>query len=185
MYFYKKISSRYFATELEQNIFLEEDPKSKCRVYNSVKTYDECDRKFIKNMLQRHYPPTFTPVWATDNMSEVTKLWVANSSSYPKLMEQLVVGTRMSNCPDPCTSTKIKTVYLDEKMYDREGVSSRIDITFSDNVDTYINDFPKFHFSSFLAEIGGAIGLWLGLGVIQIMETIMNNLCTMNNVQSQ
>ena len=100
-------------------------------------------------------------------------------------LEFVVVGTRMSDCPDPCTSTRIKTVFLDEKMYDREGVSSRIDITFSDNVDTYINDFPKFHFSSFLAEIGGAIGLWLGLGVIQIMETIMNNLCTMNNVQSQ
>ena len=180
-----KVYPRYFATEFEQKIFLEEDPKYKCRVYNSVQPYDECDRKFIKDMLQRYYPQTFTPIWATDNMSEVTTYWIANSSSFPKLMEELVVGTRMSDCPDPCTSTRIKTVFLDEKMYEGKGISSRIDITFSDSVDTYINDFPNFNFSSFLAEIGGAIGLWLGLGVIQIMETIMNSLCALNRFSDE
>ena len=173
--------TRYFATELEQRIFLENDPKIECQVYNSTFTYDHCDQKFIKKVLHKNYPTSFTPIWATDNMSEVSTFWIANTSTFSKAMEDLFVGTKMSDCLVPCTSTRIKTVFLDEKLYGHTGKgASRIEITFSDSVDTYINEFPTFNISSFLAEIGGAIGLWLGLGVIQIMENIIRILLKAN-----
>ena len=38
-------------------------------------------------------------------------------------------------------------------------------------MDTYINDFEVFEFPPFIAFIGGAVGLWLGLGVLQMMES--------------
>ena len=38
-------------------------------------------------------------------------------------------------------------------------------------MDTYINDFPTFEFPPFVAFIGGAMGLWLGLGALQMMES--------------
>ena len=70
--------------------------------------------------------------------------------------------------------TNIKTVFIDEKAtegtYDK--VSPRFDIAFSTTVKTFINDFPTFNFASFLAASGGAIGLWLGLGVQQILEQL-------------
>ena len=32
--------------------------------------------------------------------------------------------------------------------------------------------FPEFSFSRFLSSMGGAMGLWLGLGVLQLTTTI-------------
>ena len=32
--------------------------------------------------------------------------------------------------------------------------------------------FPDFSFSEFLSSMGGAMGLWLGLGVLQLTTTI-------------
>ena len=66
--------------------------------------------------------------------------------------------------------TTIKTVFIDEKSTER--TYSRFDIAFSTTVKTFINDFPAFNFASFLAASGGAIGLWLGLGVQQILDQL-------------
>jgi len=49
---------------------------------------------------------------------------------------------------------------------------SRIDIAFSTTVTTYINDFPTFHFPTFMAQLGGTAGLWLGLGILQLLDLI-------------
>ena len=77
----------------------------------------------------------------------------------------------MTGCPPPCTSTYVKTVYSDEKIYEETATgSSRIDIVFSETVNTRINDFPSFSFAKFLASFGGSFGLWLGLGVLQILQ---------------
>ena len=65
--------------------------------------------------------------------------------------------------------TNIKTVFIDEKSTEK---TPRFDIAFSTTVKTYINDFPSFNFASFLAATGGAIGLWLGLGVQQILDQL-------------
>ena len=71
--------------------------------------------------------------------------------------------------------TNIKTVFIDEKT---EGTSvKRFDIAFSTKVKTYINDFPSFNFATFLAATGGAIGLWLGLGVQQILDQLSLACC--------
>ena len=32
--------------------------------------------------------------------------------------------------------------------------------------------FAEFHFPSFLVDLGGSIGLWLGLGVVQMLELL-------------
>ena len=50
---------------------------------------------------------------------------------------------------------------------------SRIDIVFYHKVDTTIRDFPTFNFASFLASLGGTLGLWLGLGILQLLDSIL------------
>ena len=74
----------------------------------------------------------------------------------------------------PCTKTNVKTVYMNEKYKELKYSESRIDITFSTTVNRYIYDFPKFHFTSFLSSLGGTTGLWLGLGVIQLLDSIVH-----------
>ena len=54
---------------------------------------------------------------------------------------------------------------------------SRVDIAFYNKVDTTIRDFPPFNFSSFLASLGGSLGLWLGLGILQILDSILLRVC--------
>ena len=63
-------------------------------------------------------------------------------------------------CLLPCLETHINTVFIDEKSTEgtERDTSTRFDIAFSTTVRTFINDFPSFSFSSFLAATGGAIG---------------------------
>ena len=63
-----------FIVEMKQNIFNERDPSKQCQPYpNSMfASYDECDDSYIKKKLATYFPPTFVPVWATDNISLVT-----------------------------------------------------------------------------------------------------------------
>ena len=50
---------------------------------------------------------------------------------------------------------------------------SVIDITFASKVQVTTTNFLEFHLSTFLSEFGGSLGLWLGLGVAQILQLIM------------
>ena len=79
----------------------------------------------------------------------------------------------LKDCPLPCTETLVKTVFMNEfyKTYSKLNVS-RVDIAFYNKVDTTVRDFPTFNLSSFLASLGGALGLWLGLGMLQILDSI-------------
>ena len=84
----------------------------------------------------------------------------------------------MKDCPLPCTETFVKTVFMNEfyKTYSKLNVS-RVDIAFYNKVDTTVRDFPTFNLSSFLASLGGALGLWLGIGMLQILDSILLIIC--------
>ena len=74
--------------------------------------------------------------------------------------------------------SSIKTVFMSEfyKTSIKLNVS-RIDIAFNNKVDTTIRDFPTFNFSSFLASLGGSLGLWLGLGILQVLDSVPITIC--------
>ena len=50
---------------------------------------------------------------------------------------------------------------------------STIDIVFDDKVTITTFYFPKFNIADFLSALGGSMGLWLGLGVVQTFEIIV------------
>ena len=76
------------------------------------------------------------------------------------------------DCPDPCLQTYTKAVFVEERKILKVPGYSKIDIVFSPVVKMFVNDFQSFSFSSFLASVGGALGLWLGLGVQQIIDSL-------------
>ena len=55
--------------DITQREFVEEDPANTCRNYPNLEytSYEECDSQFVKNLL-----PGLTPVWMTENFTEVS-----------------------------------------------------------------------------------------------------------------
>ena len=117
------------------------------------------------------------PIWSTSNTSAVTTFYVNRTRGFENKFENILTGTQNSGekqslsfwslenvafpgCLLPCVETHIKTVFIDEKSTEgtKRDTSTRFDIAFSTTVRTFINDFPSFSFSSFLAATGGAIG---------------------------
>ena len=160
---------RYFSVQFEQKRFSPHDPGKICRKYVET-SYKDCDEEFMKKLLQKNYPASFMPVWATDNMSLVTTYITGNQDSFYENYQGMILGTLQSDCPTPCTSTEITSVFLDEKTGKLGG--SRIDITLSEKVLIVVTNFPKFNLALFLSSCGGSMGMWLGVGVVQIMELL-------------
>ena len=86
---------RYFSTKLEQKIFLEEDPNSNCIDYKES-TYEDCDNNYIQKVLQQNYPHGFMPVWATENISDVTTYLATNSTDFHDPYAEILTGTEES-----------------------------------------------------------------------------------------
>ena len=80
--------------------------------------------------------------------------------------------TTFLDCVAPCLQTYTKTVFVEERKILKVPGYSKIDIVFTPVVKMFVNDFQQFSFSSFLASVGGALGLWLGLGVQQIIDSL-------------
>ena len=84
-----------------------------------------------------------------------------------------IIYSFLIDCPDPCLQTYTKAVFVEERKILKVPGYSKIDIVFSPVVKMFVNDFQSFSFSSFLASVGGALGLWLGLGVQQIIDSLL------------
>ena len=90
------------------------------------------------------------------------------------IYRDLFDGTQLSDCPLPCTTTNTETKHLFYRTSVRNY--STILLTFSSKVLVTRTDFPEFSLASFLSEVGGSMGLWLGLGMVQVMELVINSI---------
>ena len=173
---------KYFAAHFHQNNFVETDPAKNCEDYPTTQfeSYDQCDDHFVKKYLETNFPNDFLPIWATDDLDSVTKLMSLDgkiSGLQRRNYGDLIEGIIQSDCPLPCKSTEITTVFVDEKIVGRN--ESKIDIFFPRAITTSTTDFPKFNLPEFVSAIGGSMGFWLGLGVLQILELVVHMLCEM------
>ena len=50
----------------------------------------------------------------------------------------------------------------------KDTSSSAFDLTFEQDVEITEYFYPDFSFPSFLSNLGGTLGLWLGVGVLQL-----------------
>ena len=82
--------------------------------------------------------------------------------------EDLFDGTQSSTCPLPCTTHLIESRLLSKENTGMEY--SMISITFSQSTLVTKTNFLRFSFSNLLSSLGGSMGLWLGLGLLQTLE---------------
>ena len=168
----QKCSNKKFLVEFKQTRYIEEDTSKGCVNYpNKYESYNECDEAFMRDILRGHYPPDFLPFWIGGvNATE----WMVDTKITERIYSDLFKGTLMPPkdvCPLPCTSTTRSTDFLYEMQED--VAYSTIDITFSDKVEVTSWDYGTFSIAEVLASLGGSMGLWLGVGVVQLLETLL------------
>ena len=120
-------------------------------------------------------------------IKKISTLFAGNTSKVD--YEDLWDGTQASACPIPCTVWSTDTRLLGEYARDNRN-TSRINLTFAQKVTrktryliwifcNYV--FPKvrvtttsyleFYLSNFFSDLGGSLGLWLGVGILQVLVT--------------
>ena len=57
-----------------------------------------------------------------------------------------------------------------------ENEDSQIELTFDQTVTVQESFYPNFSFTKFFAELGGSLGLWLGVGIAQIAINLVQYL---------
>ena len=100
----------------------------------------------------------------------------------------MVDGSSVSDCPLPCKTTQTEAKLL----YEYKNKDTSIDIAFSSKVRVTTTDLVKPTLSSFLSEVGlkfmkfvtktkrklhqvgGSMGLWLGLGAVQVFQLLVD-----------
>ena len=169
----QRCANKKYLVEFKQTKYIEEDKSKGCVNYpqNNFESYNDCDEAFMRNVLKSQYPADFLPFWLGG--VNATK-WMADMKITERIYSDLFKGTLMPPkdvCPPPCTSTSRSTDFLYEM---QEDVSySTIDITFSDKVEITSWDYGTFSIAEVLASLGGSMGLWLGVGVVQLLETLL------------
>ena len=104
-------SSDSYILKLKQNKFVENDRSKNCVNYpnSEYDSYNDCDKSFTLRKLAEHYGQDFVPIWATNDLQNVTTShYVDWSYDYGYLYD----GTIQSDCPLPCKTTSIKAGFI-------------------------------------------------------------------------
>ena len=112
------------------------------------------------------------PFWATANLSEVSRSAPSLSRDGLAELKGLYDGTRESGCERPCRSTTVIGTELSQVCTGKN--LSSLHFTLDQIITLYDSDFPGFGWVSLLTDLGGSLGLWLGLGVAQLVEIILD-----------
>ena len=164
-----------YVVKLKEDVHLEENPLVKCRNYpnNDYDSYNDCDEDYLIKTFQQYFG--FYPIWVTSNMSLVTEN--ATVAHYDTLGEgkanfyDLRDGD-ISNCKLPCMSSSVTCAFVSE--FEMADNFSTIDIVFDPHVLVSNEVSLPMDWSGLLADLGGCMGVWLGLGAVQILHLTLS-----------
>ena len=157
---------------LDQNRFLEEDESKNCVNYPTKKfqDYQSCDNSFQKEIIEKYSP--YKPFWAYGQLAneEPNHPYILSAHTPVNL---LYTGAKRSPCPLPCTTTVAKTKFRFEKTAEGTGMQTLNWVVFylPDEVRVTETLFMDTSVGQVLSDIGGTLGLWLGLGVLQLFQS--------------
>lgn len=167
----KNLLWKSYMVEISQRVYVEEGPSKRCKNYPTAEfsSYKDCDDSFVSGIITREVPG-LVPIWQNDNLEKVsTRVFDENFKMGQINMDHLIDGTLLPDCPLPCQTTHTHTKFLST----HEAAKTVLDITFSSEVMVTTTNMLGPTFSSFLSEVGGSMGLWLGLGVVQLLQLVV------------
>ena len=162
----------HYDVVLDQNRFLEKDKSKNCVNYptEQFQDYQSCDDSFQKEFLQKHSP--YKPFWAFGKLSnkEPNHPYIPSAHVPVNL---LYTGAKRSPCPLPCTTTVARTKFRFEKTSEGTGIETLNWVVFylPDEVRVTETLFMDTSVGQVLSDMGGTLGLWLGLGVLQLFQS--------------
>ena len=154
------------------------DEAKRCSNYptDQYRSYADCDLAFVRS---RCHQLGFMPFWATENMSEVTRCLTGDLREKVGEVWGLFDGTTESDCHKPGRSTSVIGSEL-SAVCNTDNHSTLV-FTFDKRIIIYDSDFPGFGWVTLFTDLGGSLGLWLGMGVAQVAEILLKTI-TKNNV---
>ena len=162
-----------YVLSFEQDIYVEEDQDMRCKKYpwKGLNSFNDCDEDYMQNWVNKKY--NFLPIFMAKEQtnSTVGPIEVGFNCSLWESEYTMFLGYKKSSCPMPCTRTKMDVKHL---MTDEDN-HHRIEILFSESLMVTRHFFPDPSLAEGLASLGGSMGLWLGLGVLQLLQLLTKN----------
>ena len=159
-----------------EEVFEEEDPIKNCTNYpnNKYETYNDCDRQSALSTLGTEISPAFYPYWAAPdkNFSLVATdpIYLDASSKGNFLHTTYVTGVKTTNCRLSCKTTKTFSKFISNQ---ETFFGSGLYVTFNPDMQVTRTILVKFDPIKCLCDMGGMLGLWLGLGALQLGELLV------------
>ena len=148
---------------------MEEDKSKDCLVYpgEGLTSYRACTDIHLRNTLATLLPG-LTPPWLPGPLGEVTlqALQTANLTGNVEQYSNLYSGKERSSCKLPCSTFRAEA----RLMVGQVGGVTGVALEFLPRVEVTTTELVRPLFSALLADLGGSVGLWLGLGVLQAIQ---------------
>ena len=117
----------------------------------------------------------FVPIWATEDLN-LSRNWKTETNlSVDEKLYQLFSGITLSDCAVPCTLTTVYTKYLSKNL--APSNETLLYFTFSNEVLVDETTMVEFNLLTSLSILGSNLGLWLGLGALQMLEYLSKYNC--------
>ena len=163
------VENSYFVN-IHQDIYDAEDMTKKCINYpnKNYENYSECEKNFMRDSLDNLGLQNFIPFWATDDLSLVTeeKLLMWDDPLKYNLLS-IFSGLASSKCKLSCTRTS-STVHAVGKEFINGSMA--VTIVFPEEITIEKTELIPLNILTSLAFLGSNMGLWLGFGILQIIE---------------
>ena len=169
---------KIFYVELSQEVYVKDDPTKNCTNYPNSEhmTYNDCDRWSALSTMKNKISPNFYPYWAapSNDFSNVTKdpVFIDTSTNMGGYLTHVnyATGLKTSQCRIPCNVTKTVTKFItDQEFFLGAGVS----VSFNQDMQVTRTSLVQFSPIKCLCDMGGMLGLWLGLGALQLAELLI------------